>query len=522
MKADISLAVKMMNLFSGSTRAHGTHGLPEWEDGKSKWGIKKTVKTVKGPPTRGLWQEHLSGTRPLGVIPIREDNTCSWGSIDYDEYGADILAVVERVLKLRLPLVPCRSKSGGLHLFAFFVEPSPAAEVQAALTSAAKALDLPSFEIFPKQTRLDASASGNWILMPYFGDTFDGKLKNQHGLKKNGSEMSCNEFWLHANERMTTIESLAAVVGKQKSSNKRLRSVLPTGSDMPPCLETFGMRGVSSMRNNALFQFGIFARLKFGENWKAEIKRFNESVMQPPLDSTEVESTIKSLAKRDYGYTCKIEPMLSVCDRAACLLCHYGVRAAPGLHIESIEISKTEPKQYHIKIEGSEVTVTNRELNNFRYLNGECIEQANMSFVPVKEATFNAMVSAALSQAKYRDIPQDIAAGQEFRDHLNAFCNDYSRTDRWEDVPSGRPFLDTETGRHYFTLAAFQLYLKRHDPKGAETRHKIAKQIRALSGDEHVHKPTGRKAFRCWYVPEQALDGAPDPIPPPRLSGGEI
>ena len=73
--------------------------------------------------TLDLWQDHVEGKRPLGIIPIREDSTCSWGSIDIDEYDVDALAVVKKIEQMKLPLVPCRSKSGGLHLFLFVTEP---------------------------------------------------------------------------------------------------------------------------------------------------------------------------------------------------------------------------------------------------------------------------------------------------------------------------------------------------------------------------------------------------------------
>src|SRR5579859_5051062 len=122
-----------MGLFAGFEGQHGTHGVPDLDPNGLKWSIKRTARTLKAPVTLALWQEHLDGKRPLGIAPIRIDSSCLWGSIDIDQYDIDLVEVVRRVEDAGLPLVPCRSKSGGLHLFMFFVEPVEAAAAQGVL-----------------------------------------------------------------------------------------------------------------------------------------------------------------------------------------------------------------------------------------------------------------------------------------------------------------------------------------------------------------------------------------------------
>jgi hypothetical protein len=136
---------RMMELFAGHPDAHGTHGEPV-KDGL-KWDIKSTAKTIRRPVTLRLWQDHLSGKRPLGVITIGPDGTCKWGSIDVDQYDVSLLEIIARVEWHKLPLVPCRSKSGGLHLFLFVTEWHSAAVVQAALRAMAAKLGLGGCEI---------------------------------------------------------------------------------------------------------------------------------------------------------------------------------------------------------------------------------------------------------------------------------------------------------------------------------------------------------------------------------------
>jgi hypothetical protein len=253
-----------------------------------------------------LLYDRLAGEYPLGVVPIRADDSCLWGSIDVDLYDVSLTDIIRRAA--RLPLVPCRSKSGGLHLFLFLVKPAPAAMVAAALRAAADQLGLSSAtEIFPKQTHIDAERgdAGNWMVMPYFGGTFDGRLREQAGLKSTGKDMTLVEFLAAAEAARTAID---------KMPTKRRKA----GSDMPPCLEQIAESGIADGRRRALFHFGVYAKLKHGDEWRPAVDAFNQSAMRPPLAADEVVETIQSLGKKAYEYTCKVEPMCSLCDRAAC------------------------------------------------------------------------------------------------------------------------------------------------------------------------------------------------------------
>ena len=64
--------------FAGFDEAYGTydHDTADLEPGK-KFEIKATARLEKKPVTFDLWRDHLQGIRPLGIIPIRRDNTAS-------------------------------------------------------------------------------------------------------------------------------------------------------------------------------------------------------------------------------------------------------------------------------------------------------------------------------------------------------------------------------------------------------------------------------------------------------------
>ena len=108
-------------IFEGLDVAYGQHQ-PSGSRADGKQEGKSYI--VKQEVNDDLWNNHLAGNGPsLGIIPIKADNTVKWGCIDIDTYPIDYKKIINSIRNLQLPLVPCRSKSGGMHLFMFFKKP---------------------------------------------------------------------------------------------------------------------------------------------------------------------------------------------------------------------------------------------------------------------------------------------------------------------------------------------------------------------------------------------------------------
>ena len=109
---------RFKNIFEGLDRAHGVTLVGESNGDGNKIKGKSFVK--REPVTDDLWQKHLDGKDSLGVIPINDDNKCKWGCIDIDSYaGFDHKKLINKIKQFQLPLIVCRSKSGGAHVFLF-------------------------------------------------------------------------------------------------------------------------------------------------------------------------------------------------------------------------------------------------------------------------------------------------------------------------------------------------------------------------------------------------------------------
>ena len=240
------LAEQFSQLFKGSERAHGLFEIKTNRSDGKKQGKAVTIKT--SGPSIELWVKHLDGQYGLGVIPITDDNQCYWGCIDVDVYPLDIKEIVENINKQKLPLVVCRSKSGGAHIFLFVAEPVEAGDMQDKLREVAAGLGFGGLEIFPKQRQVlaDRGDIGSWLNMPYFG----GVDSMRYGFSSKGEALSMDEFLVYA-------------VSKQLSSGEELFKIeVPTVVDDlehgPPCLKILLKQGFpEGTRNNGLFNIAV-------------------------------------------------------------------------------------------------------------------------------------------------------------------------------------------------------------------------------------------------------------------------
>ena len=108
---------KFIDIFSGSFSAYGQTRKTDEFDERGKHKTKSFI--IKKIPSTQMFQEHLNGKDPaLGIIPINEENKCKWACIDIDLYnGYDHKELIRKIKQQDFPLVVCRSKSGGAHVF---------------------------------------------------------------------------------------------------------------------------------------------------------------------------------------------------------------------------------------------------------------------------------------------------------------------------------------------------------------------------------------------------------------------
>lgn len=327
-----SPAERFAALFAGLKRGFGTYTV---DAGDVPPGTKRTGKAVthKQVLTRQNYVDHLHKTNGigLGVIPINEESTCVFGALDIDVYNSDFDALLAKIDKWHLPLVPCQSKSGGLHLYVFMTEAIPAALMRARLTELAAALGFTGCEMFPKQEQLSSDKDiGNWINLPYFGGLGDALLVERFAFNMDvptRDKMSFAAFLDFAEERRITREQLEKIQLAPVSIGRSCDVAEPF-ADGPPCLSAYlvdrGAKfGGSGQRNDTLSHAVVYLKHKYGDDYRPHVLRLNQTLFSTPLGSTEVATIIKSNDRKEYGYRCDL--MERYCNRAACEKRAFGV-----------------------------------------------------------------------------------------------------------------------------------------------------------------------------------------------------
>lgn len=496
-----------MSLFEGYGEAYGTYTAGSSNEIKrGKVEIKSSAKTVRKQVTYELWQSHIEGDVPLGIIPIRDDDTCLWGCIDVDVYGVVHREIAEDLERRGLPMVVCRSKSGGAHLFLFMAEPITAEAMQVFLRKIAVMIGYGSSEVFPKQRNvlLDRGDLGSWLNMPYF----EGRETNRYAIDKNGKTLSPLEF-------VEVAESLRqpAIFMDQDDSNfmgrpegEGLRSP-PEFSDAPPCMQYLSKVGFpEGTRNPGLFALGVFAKKKFGADWSNVLERWNRELMDPPLPSSEVVDIIRQHEKKDYYYRCKDQPLLAHCNSQVCRTRKFGVGGDDDLPVISgMSYLATDPPLWFVDVEDARVELSTEELQNYRHFHRICMEQLFKCFKMMKQDAWLQVVSDAMRNATSIEAPPEVGKQGQFFGLLEEFLVDRHRGESREDLLLGRPIL--ESGNFYFRLNDLMLFLE-NSRFTSYSRTQVSTRIKRAGGGQHFFNIKG-KGINVFFIPEKNTEPMP-------------
>jgi hypothetical protein len=124
----------------------------------------------KRPVTLVDYESHLAGDGVgIGIYPMLDDDTCWFAAIDLDEPDFELARTMQKLIPGQSWIE--RSKSGNAHVWVFFDQPAEAWAVRSILRGATQSVGRSEVEVFPKQDGLRADMVGNFINLPYHGDT---------------------------------------------------------------------------------------------------------------------------------------------------------------------------------------------------------------------------------------------------------------------------------------------------------------------------------------------------------------
>lgn len=477
---------RLSALFDGLTRAYGQYTIK---------GRASTVRKACGPVQ---WEAHLTGKIGLGMIPIRDDSTCLFGAIDIDVDTIDHQHLAEQVKLMNLPLIVCRSKSGGAHCYRFYKDPVPAKDVIQELSRYAASLGHGGCEIFPKQEKLMPDSVGNWINLPYF----NGESTNRMGFTPNGPMGSIDEFLYEAEQIKNQAET-------STEDAETLRGA-------PPCLLQLMKQGVpEGQRNEAMYNYAVYFKRRSSENWEDDLAALNYKLFKKPLSIRELNSTIKSVAKKDYGYKCSQAPISSVCDRPGCLKQEFGIKQQDNSYEElmlgSITKVLTDPPRWVLEINGIDITLSTEDVMDYRRVRVLCMERIDIVAPPMKQEDWLQLLKDRMSSKTVVEAPDDTGQDGQLKQALYEFVSLADRSRDKLDVMRGIPAKDKVDDKDVVIFRSNDLisYIKRKKfdaPQGAQ----LWLALRSM-GCGHTKMRVGKKVIQVWYAP--AMDSEPLALP---------
>jgi len=447
---------KFKNIFEGLKIAYGQYQKGDRdENGKQKG----KAFIVRGNVTDDLWEKHLNGEGPaLGIIPITENNTCRWGCIDIDEYNFDHRSLINNIRSLNLPLVVCRSKSGGAHVFLFTKDFIPASQMQGALKKMAVTLGYEGSEIFPKQVEIlvERGDTGNFLNLPYHN-----QMKGlRYAIKDNGEAATMEEFFeLYDKYAQEKVENV--VIQKPK--------IIEAFEEGPPCLNKLAKDGFGEgARNNALFNIAVYFKQAKPDSWEDELIKANIEYMKPPLGNTEVQMLIKSVNRKGYDkYRCKDAPINSVCNSALCRMKKFGV----GFGEEEMPILgnltkyASKPPQWFLDVGESRIELKTEQLYNAGLFALACLDQANLIVpVPKPKDWKNHYLKSLIDNGLQEIEPlESLDPMNQITSLLQDWTTNRQSARTMDDIFNKLPFTDDAREFTYFRMEDFYNYCKKNN-----------------------------------------------------------
>jgi hypothetical protein len=484
-------AKRFAAFFSGRVSSYGSYAFNPATN-------EKKTKTVSEPLPPDAYEKHLNGDGPfLGIIMIREDNTCLFAAIDIDDDGIDHDELEAKIVAHNLPLVVCRSKSGGAHAYLFLREPVGANIVVDALKKFRTVLGHEKnsngtpVEIFPKQVKLMPGQVGNWINLPYYGH----ETTNRYAVTGT-RRLSLDEFFEHAVRRSTDESGLLEWVDP---------ALGPFG-DGPPCLQSLHKQDFpEGTRNTGLLNVGLFYKISQPGSWEEALREYNTN-MESPVEESELRQIIKNLGRHDYAYTCKIHPLEGLCKKKECKKQPFGIgffakqkRLASLPELSNMVKIDTDPPRYRLSVNNIPLQCSLDQILTPIQFKRLVFEKLNLVVGRVKEPEWDEILRTLTDSSTTEEAPAEAGDKGLLLVYVSDFLQTRHKSDSLDDILLGR--AARENGRVYFRGVDLAAFLQRRQFRrySMNELYTVLKEMAKLETAERTLKGA---SVSLWSVPE--------------------
>ena len=457
---------RFLQIFKGKNNTYVKNELPKTRPQEGEK-IKTKITNNEGKVDKELLSHHLLGDFGVGICPVNAEGKCYFGVIDIDMYKPKIKRVLHFIKEYQLPLLPFRSKSGGLHVYLILTKSVSAKTMRETLNNISYYFSLDMLygkgkvEVFPKQDK--AEGLGSSITLPYFN------CENPYTylLDLDGNQVEFKDALEYIQKHLTTIEAVKDALEK-----------LPY-NDAPPCIQRILLSeevgGEDTGRNNFLFSFAVYAKKKYGSGFESYVEAVNSS-FDSPLDGSVVDQICKSVANNEYIYKCKDIPCSNFCDKVVCKKREFGLGRDKS-HFTGIDYGQlfrymtAEPYYiWKLRLQGQEqwkdvVFKDEGYLLDQKNFAKMCVRYLNQAPMQVSNNDWYSILNSVLPNIQNVEVKQesDTSGLSVVR---NAFilylANKQTRRDTPYQVRGGLSYRKVENGKakFFFTAQGFTKYLQ--------------------------------------------------------------
>lgn len=318
---------KFAEIFKGLKRNYGCAKLDQSHIDPSTGKIKPIYEWTGRSITDQDYLDHLNGIKSIGIQPCDDNGMAQFGAIDIDDKQHSYVnfpykKYLDIIQEYKLPLIPVKSKSGGLHLYLFLKQPAKAVFIRNFLDKLLLCLKLPpNVEIYPKQTELGKDSegvdiNGNFINLPYYNKT------ERTAFNFDGTKFTFDQFIKVVEANTYTPDEL------EEFSIEHVKQMLMGGGeefvDGPPCLQRMTREKLSDGRDRFLYNYMVFAKKKYPDNWEEMVKGAPNKYFAPDSNGNvdwsedKTKKKLSSWGKETKGHTCNEDPIFNFCMKAEC------------------------------------------------------------------------------------------------------------------------------------------------------------------------------------------------------------
>lgn len=453
-------------LFKGKSNTYVRNELPK-EKPEAGQKIKTKITNNEGKVDSELILNHLEGKFGVGICPVNAEGKCFFGVIDIDYYLPKINRVLHFIKEYQLPLLPCRSKSGGLHIYLMVAKAVSAKTMRETLNQIIYCFSLDTIygkskvEVFPKQDK--AEGFGSSVTLPYF----NAENPYTYLLDLDGNPVEFREAMSYIQKHLTSMEAV-------KDSLEHLPY-----NDAPPCIQraliSEEVGGDDSGRNNFLFSYAVYAKKKYGNGFEDYVKEINDD-FDCPLEDNVITQICTSVSNNEYMYKCKDIPCSGFCNKSECRKREFGLGKDKG-HFTGVQYGQlyrymtAEPYYiWKLRLQGQEewkdvIFKDEGYLLDQRNFAKMCVRYLNQAPMQVSNNDWYAILNSVLPNVQNVEVKQESdTSGLSML--KNAFIDYLSNKQAKRDTPFqirvGLCVRQTSNGvaKYYFTHRGFAEYLR--------------------------------------------------------------